>query len=126
MGPAILFKTSAAYTTTSLAASAEAGARADTRKIKMSYVRQTEEPAEAPKKPFLYSFTQPQALARTLSVLGFELPGTITALAASNQPLGKSGLKISVAELDMALKGYDIPIQKRMQLKGELIRQGLL
>jgi hypothetical protein len=120
-GAAILLKAGAAYTTTSIAASA-----ADKGMIKMSYVQQTEKPTEAPKKPFPYSFTQPQALARTLSVLGFELPGTITALAASNQPLGKSGLKISVAELDMALKGYDIPIQKRMQLKGELVRQGLL
>lgn len=93
----------------------------------MSYpVQQTEKPPVAPKKPFPYSFVQPQALARTLSALGFEMTDTVTALAASNQPLGKSGLKISVADLDMVLRDYDIPVQKRMQLKAEMTRQGLL
>jgi hypothetical protein len=132
-GAAILFKGSAAFQTTSLAASASAEAEArgpDTRKIiKMSsspFVQQNCFPAPAPKKQFPYSFTSPAALAKCLASIGFDMPASVTALAAAGQPLGKSGCKIDVHELDEILSRYEISTQKRMQLKSEMVRQGVL
>jgi hypothetical protein len=128
-GAAILLKDKAAYQSTSLAASAGASAgdrSPDTRIIPMDYVQTNVFPAKTPLKPFGYGFTSPKGLAHCLSAIGFALPGTVTALAASGQPLGRSGMKISVFDLDQKLKEYDIPTSKRLQLKCEMQRQGLL
>jgi hypothetical protein len=122
-GAAIIRKDKAAYTTTSLAASA---ARAPNKEIKMSFVTQTEFPVTAPLKPFPWNFSDKRSLIRTLECIGCTVPPAVTALAAAGQPLGAGGHKITIYELDQLLAQYDIPVRKRLQLKCELGRQGLL
>jgi hypothetical protein len=92
----------------------------------MSFVTRTEFPVKEPLKPFPYNFGDRRSLLRTLECVGYKIPPAVTALAAAGQPLGAAGLKITVSEIDQLLAGYDIPVQKRMQLKAELNRQGLL
>jgi hypothetical protein len=77
-------------------------------------------------KPFPYNFGDKRSLLKTLECIGCKVPPAVTALAAAGQPLNAAGMKVPVSELDMLLTEYDIPIQKRMHLKAELNRHGLL
>jgi hypothetical protein len=141
-GAAVLLKSKAAYTMTSLAASAAArappnippvpAARAinTTKERHMpDYVTRTEFPAKAPLKVFPFHFGNATALLHTLDNIG-ALPdsakGSIKALAAAGQKLGAGGARINVHELDAILATYDINLQKRMQLKAAMSQQGLL
>jgi hypothetical protein len=121
-GAAILRRDKAAFTSTSLAASATI------ERIKtMSYVTPTNVAVEkAPLKPFHFHFGNRQSLITTLGYLGFEVPAAVTALAAAGEPLGKGGHRIDLHQLDTVLAGYDVQPRIRIQLKNELGRQGLL
>ena len=121
-GAAILLKDKAAFVSTSLAASAT------TERTKtMSYVTQTNiTAAKAPLKPFPWHFGNRQSLIRTLEGIGFEVPAAVTALAAAGQPLGSGGHQITVHQLDTLLAGYDVQPRIRIQLKQELMKQGLM
>jgi hypothetical protein len=121
-GAAILRKDKAAFFSTSLAASAT------TQRTKiMSYVTQTDITSDKPPlKGWHFHFANKASLLRTMEQLGFEVPGAVTALAAANEPLGKGGHRIDLHQLDSVLAGYDVSPRIRMQLKNELIRQGLL
>jgi hypothetical protein len=92
----------------------------------MSFVQQNTFAPQAPKQSFPYSFSNPASLANTLASIGFPLSAKIKALAAAGQPLGRSGEKIDIHSLDQVLKNYDIDTRRRLQLKCEMTRQGLL
>ena len=78
-------------------------------------------------KPFPYAFNNKEALVRALDVLGFAVPKELEALAASStKPLGSSGHSITVYELDQALKKVNLSVQKRLELKAGLSREGIL
>jgi hypothetical protein len=118
-GAAILRKDKAAYQTTSLAASA-----AKTKDLKMYTYIDEQKP---PTKPFPYSFGNRQALLKALDALGFQIPAQLQAMAASStQPLGSAGHSITVFELDQALKKVNLSVEKRLQLKAGLSREGIL
>jgi hypothetical protein len=122
-GAAIIRKDKAAYTTTSLAASA-----ATTKKeIKMSYVPIRTE-IDRTLKPWPYHFSERDkgSVLRVLGHLDFEVPAAVTALAAAGEKLGSGGHRINLYDLDQKLAGYDIPLMRKMELKTLLIRQGLL
>jgi hypothetical protein len=121
-GAAILKKDAAAYTTTSLAASATK------ERIKiMNYVTPTNiTPERPPLRPFPCHFGDRPSLIRTLAYLGFEMPAAVTALAAAGQPLGSGGHSIGTYELDGELAKFDIKTQDKIQLKLLLTREGLL
>jgi hypothetical protein len=119
-GAAILRKDKAAYTTTSLAASA-----AKTKDLKMVYNYIDER--KPPTKPFPYAFGNKFALLKALDALGFTVPKELEALAASStQALGSAGHSITVYELDQALKKVNLSVEKRLQLKAGLSREGIL
>jgi hypothetical protein len=78
-------------------------------------------------KPFPYSFSNRQGLVKALDALGFAVPAQLEAMAASStQPLGSAGHSITVYELDQALKKVNLSVQKRLELKAGLSREGIL
>ena len=118
-------KDKAAYTTTSLAASAQP--RTSERIKIMTYLTRTDLTSEKPPlKPFPHHFGNRQSLIQTLECIGFKMPDAVTALAAAGQPLGSGGHRIDLHDLDLKLAEYDLQPVRRIQLKNELGRQGLL
>jgi hypothetical protein len=139
-GAAILLKSRAAYTLTSLAANkAQAppnispvpAARAlnNPKERHMYPVTQNVFPEKKPLKPFPYHFGNPPALLRTMDSLGLvpaAIKASVTTLCANSQRLGNGGYRVDVQELDAVLAQYDVSLQKRMQLKAAMSQQGLL
>jgi len=73
-----------------------------------------------------YSFGNREGLVKVLDALGFEIPHTLTALAAANKPLGTTSFQVDVHALDRVLTKAEIRVEDRMRLKTALRREGLL
>jgi hypothetical protein len=66
-------------------------------------------------------------ICKSLDRLGFEVPATITAMAASSTAkLGSTGLSVDLNELDAAMKKFDLKTSDKIRFKIELEREGLL
>ena len=119
-GAAILRKDKAAFTSTSLAASA-----ATTRITTM--FPQFDNDSRKPLRFIPFAIANPEGLLRTTECLGFAVPKQLTALAASGVPsLGNHGFKIDLYELDNQLKTVDWKTHQKIEYKIRLQRQGLL
>ena len=85
---------------------------------------------ERPRKPGIPILFGGAGLLRTLDRLGFEVPQALTAGVEEGKPLARvtaaCGFKIDVYDLDARLKEFDIPLEKKMQLKTVLRHEGLL
>jgi len=77
-------------------------------------------------KPLNYLFGNREGLVKVLDALGFEIPHTLTALAAANKPLGTTSFRIDVHAFDRQLTKAEIRLEDRMRLKAGLRREGLL
>ena len=119
-GAAILRKDKAAYTTTSLAASAAT----NDEDLKMGYNNFDERKTPTVSIPF--NFNNKAGLVRTLDALGFSMPQTINALAAAGEALGSTGLHVDVHQLDAALTKAGTRTEDRIRLKAAMIRERLL
>ena len=85
---------------------------------------------EKPAKPGLPMLFAGTGLLRTLDRMGFEIPASLMAQVEEGRPLSKvmaaAGMKIDVHDLDAQFKLFDVGLEKRMQFKATLVREGLL
>jgi hypothetical protein len=70
-------------------------------------------------------FTKPAILVETLGRLGLPVPSSLSKLAAAGAPLGTSGFKVSVYDVDCALKQSTLKSHERIALKIAIDRAGL-